>query len=153
MLLRVYSTSCKISKILTNPYRCTKKIKLWSQLFKGLLSLTRVNLESVFLFFVHKLFFPVHFDYSHLHVRAPEHQIEGKNQQECALKFGATLCQFCLKMITSNSVCHIWSWPLINMYSCKLSGKATKVTALTMWEMDPVNDPYMGERAKNLWKF
>ena len=39
------------------------------------------------------------------------------------------------------------------MYSFKLSGKATKVTALTMWEMDPVNDPYMGERAKNLWTF
>lgn len=36
------------------------------------------NPEPLFLFFVHKLFFPVHFDYSHLHVRAPEHQIEGK---------------------------------------------------------------------------
>ena len=33
-----------------NLYRCTKKIKLWSQLHKGSLSLTRVNLESVFLF-------------------------------------------------------------------------------------------------------
>ena len=52
-----------------------------------------------------------------------------------------------------NSVFHIWSWTLINMYSRNFSGKATKVTALTMWEMDPVNDPYMGERAIKLWKF
>ena len=36
------------------------------------------------------------------------------------------------------------------MYSRNFSGKATKVT---MWEMDPVNDPYMGERAIKLWKF
>lgn len=62
------------------------------------------NPEPLFLFFFHKLFFPAHFDYSHLHVRAPEHQIEGKNQQECALKFRVTLCQFCLKMITSKLI-------------------------------------------------